>query len=261
MLIIASVIILGVLGFVFAGLLALAAEYFKIEEDARVAAILAILPGGNCGACGAAGCHDFATKASKGEISISNCTVGGAEVAKKIAVILGVEGHEIHKKVAVIHCGAKQNQRKIKANYLGVKTCSAANIIESGGLLCSYGCLGYGDCFLVCKFDAIEMKAGLPIIDPEKCTACGKCVSACPKQIITLIPYTAKVYISCSSRERGAETRKICPVGCIACKICEREILEVFKVVDNLAEIDYNKIGINCSMVVEKCPPKCIVII
>jgi len=259
MLIIISILVLGMLGFVFAGLLGLAADYFKIEEDPRVATIMAILPGANCGACGAGGCHDFASRVSKGEIAVSGCVVGGAEVAKKIAQIMGEEGFEVHKKVAAVHCGAKESQRKKKANYSGIKTCMGANIIDGGGLLCGYGCLGYGDCFCVCPFSAITMKEGLPFIDPEKCTACGKCVAACPRKIISLIPFDFRVVVACSSHDTGANTRKICPVGCIACKICEKEVPQVFKVADNLAVMDYLKTGINCDRAVEKCPTKCIV--
>jgi len=258
MIILISILVLGVLGFVFAALLALAADYFKIEEDQRVATILAILPGANCGACGAAGCHDFADKLIKGEVLVSGCLVGGAEVAKKIAQIMGVEGHEVHKKVAAVHCGAKEDQRKRGANYLGVKTCLAADLVDGGGLLCKYGCLGYGDCFCVCPFDAIRMKEGLPVIDPEKCTACGKCVVACPRKIIHLRPYDFPVWVACRSYDTGVVVRQICPVGCIACKICEKQVPEVFKVVDNLAVVDYTKAGINCDPAIEKCPTKCI---
>jgi len=259
MLILISILVLGILGFTFAALLALAADYFKIEEDPRVATIMAILPGANCGACGAGGCHDFANKVARGEIAVSGCVVGGAEVSKKIAQIMGEEGFEVHKKVAAVHCGAKESQRKKRANYSGIRTCMGANIIDGGGLLCSYGCLGYGDCFCVCPFNAITMKEGLPLIDPEKCTACGKCVAACPRKIISLIPYDFKVVVACSSHDTGANTRKICPVGCIACKICEREVPRVFKVADNLAVMDYSKTGINCDPAIEKCPTKCIV--
>lgn len=256
--ILTAIIVLGLLGFIFAALLGLAAGYFKVEEDPRLKSVLEILPGTNCGACGAGGCHDFAERVVKGELAVSGCIVGGEEVAKKVAAIMGVEGHEVHKKAAAVHCGAKENQRKKKANYSGVKTCLGANIVDGGGLLCRYGCLGYSDCFCVCPFDAIKMVEGLPVIDPEKCTACGKCVAACPRKIISLIPYEFRVVIACSSRDRGAETRKICPVGCIACKICEREVPDVFKVVDNLAVMDYSKTGSNCDPAIENCPTKCI---
>ncbi|MDD5382523.1 MAG: RnfABCDGE type electron transport complex subunit B [Candidatus Margulisbacteria bacterium] len=260
MIIATSIIVLGLLGFVFAALLALAADYFKIEEDLRLAAIVAILPGANCGACGAAGCRAFAERLIKGEVAVSGCLAGGQDVANQLAAVMGVEQPtDVHKRVAVVHCGAKGSQRKIKANYSGVKTCQAAEMIAGGGLMCGYGCLGYGDCYCVCPFDAIRMSDGLPVFDHNKCTACGKCVAACPRKIISIIPYAFNVVVACSSRDTGAATRKNCPVGCIACKICEKQAPAVFKVEDNLAVIDYTRTGIDGGPAIEKCPTKCII--
>jgi len=258
MLIFISILVLGVFGFIFAGLLALAAEYFKIEEDPRIATLLQILPGTNCGACGAAGCHDFALKLLKGEVLVSGCVSGGPDVAKKLAEAMGTEELVVHKQLATIHCGAKERQRMKKALYSGINTCAAADMLDSGGLVCSYGCLGFGDCFCVCTFDAIRMEEGLPVIDPEKCTACGKCVTACPRKIISLRPYDNTVVVACSSKDRGAVVRKICPVGCIGCVICEKLVPAVFKVVDNLAVIDYSVKDVNCDSAIQKCPTKCI---
>jgi electron transport complex protein RnfB len=67
------------------------------------------------------------------------------------------------------------------------------------------------------------------------------------------------VAVACASHERGAVVRQICPVGCIACLICQKEVPEVFKVAENLAIIDYTKNGIDCSSAIEKCPTKCII--
>jgi RnfABCDGE-type electron transport complex B subunit len=258
--IVASIFVLGVLGFIFAALLGLAADYFKVEEDPRVSKLLGILPGTNCGACGSAGCHDFAVKLIRSEVAVTGCVAGGPDVASNLAAALGLDqpaGRE--RKTAAVHCGAREDQRKKKARYSGVKTCQAADLIDGGGLLCRYGCLGYGDCFEVCPFNAIKMVDGLPVLDPGKCTACGKCLTACPRNIISLIPCGFKVVVACSSHDRSAETRKICPVGCFACKICEKEVSEVFKVTDNLALMDYTRSGVDCQTAIEKCPAKCIV--
>ena len=187
--ILTSILVLGILGFVFAGLLGLAANYFAVKEDKKAAEIFSVLPNVNCGACGAAGCKDFAEKVSKGLLPVNGCVVGGIEVANKVALLMGKEAEEIHKKVSIVHCGAICNQRKTKAVYQGAKTCKTANHIDGAGLLCSFGCIGYGDCLKACKFDAIKMVDGLPKIDPEKCTSCKKCIAACPRNIISLRPY------------------------------------------------------------------------
>jgi RnfABCDGE-type electron transport complex B subunit len=260
MIILTAILVLGILGFIFAGLLALAADYFRVKEDPRIAAIQAILPGINCGACGEPGCRAFAEKLAKGEVSVSGCFAGGVAVAEKLAQLMGAElVGDTHKKIAAVHCGAKENQRKKKALYAGVETCKAADLAGNAGMACVYGCMGYGDCVCVCPFDAIAMRDGLPVINAAKCTACGRCIVACPRKIISLIPADFQVVIACSSQDGGAITRKNCPVGCIACKICEKEAPTVFKIVDNLAVIDYNQEEIDCSSAISKCPTRCIV--
>jgi Na+-translocating ferredoxin:NAD+ oxidoreductase RNF subunit RnfB len=256
--IITAIVVLGVLGFIFAALLALAADYFKVDEDRRIVEIVAVLPGINCGACGAGGCHDFAAQVAKGEMSASGCVVGGESVAKKVAAIMGTISQTIKRNVAVVHCGADKTKRQLKANYHGVQTCLAADLVDNGGLKCAYGCLGFGDCMKICSYDAIVVENGLAKIDSAKCTACNKCIIICPRKIISLRPAEFAVMIACSSRDNGAETRQNCPVGCLACKICEKEVPTVFKVVNNLAEIEYSKTGVDCKKAVEKCPTRCI---
>jgi len=259
MLILISVIMLGALGFLFAGLLGLAANYFRVEEDPRIAAVLSCLPGANCGACGMAGCRDYAEKVVLGQAAATVCSACGADAVAKISEVMGVSCEAVEKKVAVVHCGAKGEQRKKKGNYSGVKNCMAVTLVDGGGLACIYGCLGYGDCLATCPFGAIEMREGLPFIDPEKCTGCGKCIAVCPRKIISLRPYDFKIAVACSSRDSGAVVRKICTVGCIGCKLCVKQVADVFKVTDNLASVDYAKTGVSCEPAIEKCPTKCIV--
>ena len=68
-----------------------------------------------------------------------------------------------------------------------------------------------------------------------------RCVSACPKGIIEMVPQTAMVKIPCSSRDKGALVRKYCEAGCIACKLCEKSCPhDAVKVIDNHAVIDYD---------------------
>ena len=260
MLILIAILVLGGMGLLYAGLLGFAADYLRVEEDPRMARIMAVLPGGNCGACGLAGCRDFSEKVILGQAGVGACTAGGATVGEKIAAIMGVEAAAFDRKVAAVHCGAKEDQRKLKARYSGIRTCFAVNMVDGGGLACSYGCLGYGDCLIACPFDAIRMEEGLPVVDVEKCTGCGNCVNACPRTIISLRPLDFGVVVVCSSRDTGAVTRKTCPVGCIGCKICVKQVPEVFAVSDNLASVDYGKIGVPCETAIEKCPTKCIVL-
>ena len=58
---------------------------------------------------------------------------------------------------------------------------------------------------------------------------------------------------------KGASLRKICNIGCIGCKICEKTCqYDAIHVTDNLADIDYDKCT-GCGECAIKCPRKLIV--
>ena len=83
--------VVGIVG-IFVGLfLGVAQIKLHVETDEREEAILAALPGNNCGGCGFAGCAGLAGAISKGDAPVNACPVGGEPVAKKIASICGVE--------------------------------------------------------------------------------------------------------------------------------------------------------------------------
>ncbi len=63
-----SILVLVALGAIFAFLLCLFFQIFKVKEDLRVREVEKKLPGYNCGACGNPGCHDMAEKLVSGEI-------------------------------------------------------------------------------------------------------------------------------------------------------------------------------------------------
>jgi Na+-translocating ferredoxin:NAD+ oxidoreductase RNF subunit RnfB len=54
-------------------ILSFAYSKLKIDEDPRKEQLLNLLPGVNCGACGAASCADFADKLINGEVDIARC--------------------------------------------------------------------------------------------------------------------------------------------------------------------------------------------
>ena len=250
------------LGLFFALVLAIANQKLKVEEDPRVENIFSALPGINCGACGYTSCHLYAEALAAGKVSPDQCRAGGESVTKKLCGILGVVREEKVKEIAVIHCGADASKRKKKAVYTGIKTCRAAHSLFGGDTSCEYGCLGYGDCMRACPFGAIKMVNGLPRIDGDKCTACKKCTVACPRGIITVekLERPDFVYVACNNRQKGAETRKVCSVGCIGCGLCQKQTDGIFHVENNLARVRYDreKEIRDINALKSKCPTKCI---
>ena len=78
-----------------------------------------------------------------------------------------------------------------------------------------------GNCTKVCRYDAIHVEDGTAIVDPEKCVGCRDCTYACPKNLITIVPYKGMKVVPCSSTDDYEEKAKVCDSGCIACEDCK----------------------------------------
>src|SRR3972149_1487525 len=79
---------LGALGFVFGVSLSLASKKFFVKLDPREEAVIKVLPGTNCGACGFPGCAGLARAIIKGDAPANACTSGGADVTKNVSHIM-----------------------------------------------------------------------------------------------------------------------------------------------------------------------------
>lgn len=259
-----TIVILAGLGLVLALLLYLVAQKFKFWEDARIGQVEAVLPGANCGGCGHAGCHDFASSVvAAHDLSEHYCPVGGDPVMQKVAAILGYEIQKKAPQLAVVRCNGTCEARPRTNVYDGAQSCVVKAGLYAGDTACSYGCLGCGDCVAVCKFGALKMDpvTALPVVDQDKCTACGACVKACPKNLIELRdkgPRGMRMVVECRSNDKGPQAKKACANACIGCAICYKTCrYEAIVFENNLAYIDYGKCKL-CRECEAVCPTEAI---
>lgn len=157
---------------------------------------------------------------------------------------------------AVVHCTGG-GAGFTKYNYQGVTDCLAASCLPGGGPLgCDHGCLGMGTCAKVCPYGAIRLREGVAVVDGERCRACGKCVEACPRHIISLEPFRPKRHVSipCASCAGEEETREECTDGCVGCGQCAESCPKgAITVEEGLARIDYETCD-HCGQCVQTCP-------
>ena len=254
-----AALIVGGVGLFIGIFLGFSGKKLAVQVDERVEDIINVLPGNNCGGCGYPGCAGLAQAIVDGEAEVGGCPVGGAPVAAKVGAIMGVDTGASKRMVAFVKCAGTCEKAQQQYEYTGIKDCTMANMMQDNGPKgCSYGCLGFGNCEAACPFDAIHVVDGVAVVDKEKCKACKKCIAACPRHLIELIPYDQKTFVQCNSNDRGKALMDVCLVGCIGCKMCEKNCpTGAIKVTDFLAHIDADKC-INCGVCAEKCPRKII---
>lgn len=256
-----SVMILGSLGLVFAGLIALANRRLWVWEDPRTDEITAMLPGTNCGACGQPGCRAFAEGLIASTVKPAECTVMSPVDVGAVADYLGVEAGEATRRVARLLCGGGIGVAVRRAEYRGLQTCTAAAAVAAGGTGCTWACLGLADCERSCTFDAIFMnEQRLPVVIPPRCTACGDCVEACPKDLFVLMPQAHKLLVQCRSLLEGSAADALCGAACNACGRCVVDAAPgLIRIESGLAVIDYTKNQLAHPSATARCPTNAIV--
>ncbi len=241
--------------------LAIANAKLKVFEDPRIDTVQDMLPGTNCGVCGFPGCRPFAEQAVAGNVQPSGCRVGGQETAIIVADFLGVDSGDVEKQVARLLCAGGTNVAIQMAEYVGYPSCQSAGAVAGGSKGCRYGCLGFGDCEMICDFDAIVMSpTGLPIVDAEKCTSCNDCIEICPKDLLELRPISQHLLVQCKSELEGDEILELCSVACTACEKCVADAAQgLFKMKKNLPVINDELIHLEEPDAIKRCPTNAIV--
>jgi Na+-translocating ferredoxin:NAD+ oxidoreductase RNF subunit RnfB len=249
------------LGTALGGVLALANRKLYVWEDPRIDEVEQMLPATNCGACGTAGCRPFAEALIKGEVDPGECTVSTDEERQQIADYLGVDVGEHEKRTARLACAGGSHVAHIRAHYDGLESCRAASLVSGGGKGCVWGCLGFGDCEVVCDYDAIVMdEHHVPVVIDALCTACGDCVDVCPRDLFSIHPVSHQLWVACNNKETGAAAEAECAVICDGCGRCAVDAPEgLVRMQDNLAVVDYDKNQLATRIAIERCPTGAIV--
>ncbi len=252
--IVSAIVIITIIGIIASVMLVLAAKFMYVPEDARIGLVQEVLPGANCGACGYAGCSDYAKAIVESGAPVNLCVPGGAGAATAVGKVMGVKAEVSEPKKAVVRCQGFNFNTTDKYEYQGITSCNAAAKMFKGPSACEFGCLGLGDCVAACKFDAIHVVNGVALVDMANCTGCGACVKACPKSIIDLIPDDVNPVVLCRNTDRGNLTRKVCSTGCIGCMRCTKVCpMNAITVENNLARIDQS-LCIACMQCADECP-------
>lgn len=261
--IITIVVIMAGVGLFFGLVLAAANKKFAVEMNPLIHIVEDILPKGQCGACGFAGCAAYAEAVVLDpKVEPNLCIPGKKIIADEVARLTGKAAAEIEPRFAFVKCAEPMSTAKKKYEYDGINDCMAAFLLQNGPKVCEYGCIGLGNCVRACMFDALEMNdQGLPVVNKDNCTGCGACQTACPKGVIEMINPDAPVAIYCNSNEKGAQVRKNCKIACIGCGICGKQCpYDAIKMVNNLAVVDSAICLEKCTEIVclSKCPTNAI---
>lgn len=244
------IVVLGGLGAVFGFILAIANKKFEMEVNPLIHEVEDILPKGQCGACGFAGCAAYAEAVVLNkEVPPNLCVPGKDAVAQLVAEITGKKAEEVEPRIAHVKCKGSRDKAKLNYNYQGINDCKAASLIQGGPKGCQNGCLGFGTCVSNCPFGALTMGSdGLPKVNAKICTGCGKCQEECPKNVIELISVNAIVEVDCNSKDKGAVARKLCSANpCLGCGICGKNCSY------GAIEVKNNIAVVNTKICAEKC--------
>lgn len=238
------------------------------EEMALTNRVTEVLPGMNCGACGKPGCFAFAQEVSKDPkyildkpcMTLLQDTEAIGDIENILDIELDASGMA---KIATVRC---QGASDVIVDYEGIGTCKAAAQVVGGYKECPFGCLGLGDCNVVCPQDAIAIDPvkNVAVIDPELCVGCGLCVDECPRALIELVSDKQYQFLACRySPMKPIPSRGRCDNACIHCRKCMRACKYdaiTWDKVNNFPVVDIEKCT-GCYDCIEACPKDALVVI
>ena len=197
---ITTLVFMGGLGLVLAGVLAIANRKLFVQEDPRIDEVEEMLPGTNCGACGSPGCRAFAEACVGGQANPSLCTVSSREQVEFIADYLGVEASQSEKLVARLACAGGNHVARMRACVVACPLNLFSLHPVSHKLWVACKSLAEGD----------EALADCEVA----CTGCARCAADAPEGLITIQNNLAIVDYAKNNLATPLPTQR-CPTGAI----------------------------------------------
>ncbi|PMH44866.1 electron transporter RnfB [Vibrio sp. 10N.286.49.B3] len=157
-----------VLGGLLGAALGYASKVFHVESNPLVDQIEDLMPGGQCGQCGEAGCRQAAEAMVKGDLNPAACPPGGAALSSAIAEMLGVSLEMSDDDIQWV-----------------------AKIDESN-------CSGCTRCYKACPFDAIVgATKQMHTVIQDVCTGCQLCSQVCPQECLSIVSLSPSITTWC----------------------------------------------------------------
>lgn len=251
--ILASAILIGLIGTVIALLLNFAGDRFYVEPNKKAEQIRALLPGNNCGGCGYAGCDALAEAIAAEQAPPDGCPM--CTNTEKIGALCGVDAVSQEKRIAYVACGGDCSCTTQIGQYRGVMDCLAAKAVQqNGGKGCRYGCMGFGSCVKACPFGALSIHNGIAAVNPHICTGCGQCTSVCPNHLISLQPAKKQIRLTCSSPDKGLAVKQVCTAGCLGCGLCSKKCPQGAISMDQALPVIHLDVCTDCGTCAGACP-------
>jgi Fe-S-cluster-containing hydrogenase component 2 len=214
-----------------------------------------LLPGLDCGACGAESCAEYRQWLQEKKEGLLPCfPLLNTEQIKKLELETGVSFQEIPPRVARIHCQATAEEAPFLGEITGFEECHEVAHGFSQIRTCAEGCFMLGSCARRCPVGAIDTAGKKLRVADEKCVGCGLCVEECPQDLIELRARDCYFLVACANHETGSKVHQICQRGCLGCDVCAK-VCPVDAIIrhENLVSIDTTKC-INCGLCALKCP-------
>lgn len=203
------------LGLLLGLLLAIASKVFAVKTDERIPRVLECLPALIAADAAMRDVKLWHRQWSRETLPLTAALFAMPAQKKKSQTILGISTSPASPQHAQVLCRGTVQAAKKKFAYEGIHDCIAATKLFGGDKQCAYGCLGYGTCVSACPFHAIVLQDGVAVVKEQDCRSCGVCVNVCPKHLFELLPADTAIFVGCRAKDRGAQTRQNCTVGCI----------------------------------------------